>query len=53
MVLVGDKNAENVIGLSPNGGTAASGWKDGLQTSGNMVRVITFQSSLAWIGITG
>ena len=25
----------------------------GSQTSGRMVRVITFQSSLIWIGITG
>src|SRR5262252_10492341 len=39
---VGDRNAEKVVGASPNGGTVAAGWKDGLQTSGRMVRVIRF-----------
>src|SRR4051812_29188225 len=50
-VCLGDRKAENVTGASPNGGTLAKGWNDGLQTNGRIVRVITFQSSLRWIGI--
>src|SRR5690348_12829151 len=53
MSWVGERKAENVVGPSPKGGTVAAGWNDGLQTSGSMVRVITFQSWLIWIGITG
>src|SRR6185436_17771504 len=37
---VGDRNAEKVVGASPNGGTVATGWNDGFHTSGTMVRVI-------------
>ena len=44
-VRVGGRNADEVVGLKPNGGTLAAGWKEGLQTNGRMVRVITFQSS--------
>src|SRR5215472_6369248 len=50
---LGDRNAVKVVGASPNGGTLASGCKDGLQTSGRTVRVITFQFSLTWMGMTG
>jgi hypothetical protein len=48
----GDRKAENVVGPVPTG-TLASGERSGFQTTGRMVRVITFQSSLTWIGITG
>jgi hypothetical protein len=41
----GERNAEKVVGARPNG-TLCAGWRDGFQTSGRMVRVITFQSSL-------
>src|SRR5215472_16306407 len=50
---LGERNAVKVVGAIPNGGTVAADWKDGLQTSGRTVRVITFQSSLTWIGTTG
>ena len=50
--LLGERNAENVVGPVPNG-TVCAGWNDGCQTSGRIVRVITFQSSLICIGITG
>jgi hypothetical protein len=42
---LGDRNAVKLVGATPNGGTLAAGWKDGLHTSGRTVRVITFQSS--------
>jgi hypothetical protein len=50
---LGERNAVKLVGATPNGGTLAAGWKDGLQTSGRTVRVITFQFSLTWIGTTG
>src|SRR3954451_5636771 len=50
--LLGERNAENVVGPVPNG-TVCIGCSDGCQISGRMVRVMTFQSSLMWIGITG
>ena len=48
----GDRNAENVVGPVPNG-TVCAGCSDGCQISGRIVRVMTFQSSLMWIGMTG
>ena len=47
------QKAEKVVGLRPNGGTLAIGWNDGFQTSGKIVRVMTFQSCVRWMGITG
>lgn len=49
----GPGNAEKVVGLTPKGGTLPTGWNDGLQVSGTIVRVITFQSWFRWIEITG
>ena len=48
----GDRNAEKTVGPVPTG-TLGSGERSGFQTTGRMVRVMTFQSSLTWIGITG
>ena len=50
--LAGERKAENMVGPVPNG-TVCAGWNGGCQTSGKIVRVMTFQSSLMWIGITG
>ena len=50
--LLGDRNAENVVGPAPKG-TVFAGCSDGCQISGRIVRVMMFQSSVMWIGMTG
>src|SRR3954452_6269527 len=50
---LGDRKAEKVVGPVPKGTVFASGWKEGCQISGRMVRVMMFHSSFRWIGMTG
>ena len=50
--LLGERNAEKVVGQVPNG-TVWADWNDGCQINGRIVRVMIFQLSLMWIGITG
>jgi hypothetical protein len=48
----GQKNAGKVVAPVPNR-TVCAGFSDGCYISGRIVRVMTFQSSLMWMGMTG
>src|SRR5262249_36150731 len=49
---LGVRKMETLVGAEPNDAMWA-GAKLGFQTRGTMVRVMMFQSSLRWIGMTG
>jgi hypothetical protein len=50
--VAGARSAEKLVGPVPNGTVCAAAYES-CQISSRMVRVITVQSSLMWIGITG